>query len=135
MRLLALFVPLAILTACEEPMSKAEEARLVDEAMAEINRLQATVNALEAAAEQREQRQAVAAREAAAEPVPEPKPADLCWQDYCPCEPPQGGPDEFVCRRLRAGLHVDEEQLSLAAGMRDARQQMADWEAEYGGFE
>ncbi len=55
-------------------------------------------------------------------------PADLCWQDYCPCDPPQGGPDAFLCRRFRAGLPVDEDQLSIAAGMRDVRKQIEECE-------
>lgn len=57
--------------------------------------------------------------EAAADP-----PQSLCWQDYCPCEPPQGGMDEMLCRRLRAGLPVDDEMMSAGAGFRDAREQM-----------
>jgi len=50
-----------------------------------------------------------------------------CWQDYCPCEPPQGGPDMGICRQLRAGIRVDPEILAAAAMMRDARKQMDDF--------
>lgn len=56
-------------------------------------------------------------------------PQSLCWQDYCPCEPPQGGMDEMLCRRLRAGLPVDDEMMSAGAGFRDAREQMDELES------
>lgn len=74
-----------------------------------------------------------AAKATVAEKAPNPTgaeatPQSLCWQDYCPCEPPQGGPDEFLCRRLRAGLPVDDEQLSIGAGMRDARRQIDEFD-------
>ncbi len=51
-------------------------------------------------------------------------PKRLCWQDYCPCEPPQGGPDAGICRAFKAGVHVDEGLLAGAAMMRDGRRQM-----------
>lgn len=63
------------------------------------------------------------------------KPADLCWQDYCPCEAPQGGPDQGICRQLRAGMTVSPDIMAAAAMMRDARKQMQDFEAEHGSFE
>ena len=56
-------------------------------------------------------------------------PQSLCWQDYCPCDPPQGGMDEMLCRRLRAGLPVDDEMMSAGAGFRDAREQMDELES------
>lgn len=56
--------------------------------------------------------------------------ASLCWQDYCPCDPPQGGPDKGLCRQLRAGIAVDPEIMASAAMMRDARQQLDDFERE-----
>ncbi len=62
------------------------------------------------------------------------EPPDLCWQDYCPCDPPQGGPDKGLCRQLRAGLPVDDEVMSIGAMARDARQQLDEFEAEYGKF-
>jgi hypothetical protein len=67
-------------------------------------------------------------------PTPKPEPVSLCWQDYCPCEGEQGGPDEGLCRQLKAGLPVDPQLMSAAAMMRDARKQMADLEAEHGEF-
>lgn len=69
---------------------------------------------------------------AAPEPRPRPEPVAMCWQDYCPCEPPQGGPDQGICRQLRAGMHVEDQMMAAAAMMRDARKQMADFEAEHG---
>lgn len=70
-------------------------------------------------------------------PAPAPAPAarkavSLCWQDYCPCDAPQGGPDAGLCRQLRAGMDVDPHIMSAAAMMRDARQQMEEFEAEHG---
>lgn len=52
-----------------------------------------------------------------------------CWEDYCPCEGEQGGPDAYICRNLRAGIPVSDEQMSLGAGMRDARKQISDFKA------
>ena len=51
----------------------------------------------------------------------------LCWQDYCPCVPPQGGADAGLCRMLRAGLYVDPQLLAGAAMQRDARKQMEEF--------
>ena len=62
------------------------------------------------------------------------EPQNLCWQDYRPCDPPQGGPDAGFCRQLLAGIYVDEELLAAGAMMRDARQQLGDFEAEHGPF-
>jgi hypothetical protein len=75
----------------------------------------------------------VSEREVRREPIEEA--VNMCWQNYCPCDPPQGGPDKFYCDRLKAGLPVDDEQMSLGSGARDARKQMADFEAEHGSFE
>ena len=63
-----------------------------------------------------------------------PAPADLCWQDYCPCDPPQGGPDQMICRNLKAGIPVEDEMMSIAAGMRDARRQIKEFEEEHEAF-
>lgn len=68
------------------------------------------------------------ASSAPASPSPQRK-ADhrFCWFDYCPCDtadPDYGGPDAFICRRKKAGLPVDDEMMSGAAGMRDVRRQI-----------
>lgn len=76
-------------------------------------------------------------------PTPTPTPSPVvpakkgdrrfCWFDYCPCDtadPDYGGPDAFICRRKKAGLPVDDEMMSGAAGMRDVRRQIRehrDW--------
>ncbi len=36
----------------------------------------------------------------------------------------------MLCRRLRAGLPVDDEMMSAGAGLRDAREQLEQWERE-----
>lgn len=63
------------------------------------------------------------AKAAASKPANRTKPtvarAAMCWQDYCPCQS-QGGISAHICRRLRAGLPVDKETLSLGALQRDA---------------
>lgn len=103
---------------------------------AEIDRLRNQVAELErerarmaTPAPDRSARQATAARR-----EPRPEPADMCWQGYCPCDPPQGGPDSFLCDRLRAGLPVDDEQMSIGSGMREARRQIDEFERENGPF-
>jgi hypothetical protein len=77
---------------------------------------------------------AAAPRAEPAAAVEKAAPPDLCWQDYCPFEPPQGGPDKGICRQLRAGIAVDDQMMSAGAMMRDARAQMDDFKAEHGEF-
>jgi hypothetical protein len=68
----------------------------------------------------------------------DPEPVDsspnLCWQDYCPCEPPQGGADAMLCRKLRAGQSVPGDIMAAASGMRDVRAQLKDHEDRYGKY-
>lgn len=62
---------------------------------------------------------------------------ERCWASYCPCDrsdPDFGGPDQFICDRMRHGLPVDEEILSSSSGMRDARRQLREFQAENGRF-
>jgi hypothetical protein len=49
----------------------------------------------------------------------------LCWEGYCPCDPPQGGPDQLLCDSLRRG-EVDAKMLSVGKSMRDVRSQLDD---------
>ena len=53
--------------------------------------------------------------------------ADLCWEGYCPCKPPQGGPDQLLCDQLRMGK-VDPEMLSAGKSMRDVRRQIDEYQ-------
>lgn len=48
----------------------------------------------------------------------------LCWEGYCPCDPPQGGPDQLLCDSLRRG-EVDVKMLSVGKSMRSARAEMS----------
>lgn len=48
---------------------------------------------------------------------------DLCWEGYCPCDPPQGGPDQLLCDQLRMG-NRDPQMLSAGKAMREARRQI-----------
>lgn len=62
---------------------------------------------------------------------------ERCWMDYCPCErgPDFGGADGMICNRLKAGLPVDDELMSGASGMRDARRQLREFEGKNGSFD
>ena len=60
---------------------------------------------------------------------------DLCWQDYCPCDSPTNAMDSTLCRNLKGGLPMDEEMMALGAGMRDARKELDEFEAEHGSFD
>ncbi|WP_422058637.1 hypothetical protein [Sphingomonas sp.] len=50
----------------------------------------------------------------------------MCYKDYCPCDPPQGGPDQIICDQLEEGIDVPVEMLISGRGMREARRQMAE---------
>ena len=52
-------------------------------------------------------------------------PLDLCWESYCPCDSPQGGPDQLLCDQLRMGK-VEPEMLSVGKSMREVRRQVAE---------
>jgi len=63
--------------------------------------------------------------------------SDQCWADYCPCDtsdPDYGGADVTVCRYLRTGVHIDDELIAGAAGLRDARRQLRKHEEQYGAY-
>jgi hypothetical protein len=63
---------------------------------------------------------------AEADRVLERKPArSLCWEEYCPCDPPRGGPDQLLCDSLRRG-EIDAKMLSVGKSMRDVRRQLSD---------
>lgn len=47
-----------------------------------------------------------------------------CYKDYCPCEPPQGGPDQLLCDQLEEGIEVDVQLMIAGRGMREARRQL-----------
>lgn len=50
----------------------------------------------------------------------------MCFKDYCPCDPPQGGPDTVLCDQLEAGIEPDIQSMIAGRGMREARRQLAD---------
>lgn len=61
-----------------------------------------------------------------------------CLGDYCPCDtsdPAYGGADEVLCRDIENGVPVDDEAMASGAALRDARQQLDDFENEYGSFD
>ena len=109
---------------------KQQREQSIREMMAVVREIEAEQRTMAAPAPDNEDApEPLAARPEAAEREPVP---DLCWQDYCPCEPPQGGPDEGICRHLRAGMQLDAETLSAAAMMRDGREQLREWEEKNG---
>lgn len=61
----------------------------------------------------------------------EARPPSMCFVDYCPCEPDidNNGIEEGLCRSLRGGVAVEDQLMSGAAMMRDARRQMREFEA------
>ncbi len=134
---LALTFLLASLIGCAPSETAEQRNASVEQALADLNAIRAHADEAERRAGVAERRVAAArARPDRPAPVDRPtEPPDLCWQDYCPCESPQGGPDQMLCRQLRAGILVDDELLSIGAGMRDARQQLEDFEAEHGSFD
>lgn len=54
------------------------------------------------------------------------QPVRLCWEGYCPCDPPQGGPDQLLCDSLRRG-EIDPKMLSIGKSMRKARADMSEF--------
>ena len=65
-----------------------------------------------------------ARREVLASLRSESKHASMCWEGYCPCKPPQGGPDQLLCDQLRMG-NVDPQLLSVGKSMRATRREIA----------
>ncbi|MFO1256258.1 MAG: hypothetical protein U1E37_11420 [Sphingomonadaceae bacterium] len=53
--------------------------------------------------------------------------AELCWEGYCPCDPPQGGPDQLLCDALRRG-DADPKMLSVGKSMRETRRQIGEYQ-------
>ena len=53
----------------------------------------------------------------------------LCWEGYCPCEPPQGGPDQLLCDQMRRG-EGDPELLSVGKSMREVRGQISEYDPQ-----
>ena len=53
--------------------------------------------------------------------------AGVCWEGYCPCEPPQGGPDQLLCDALRRG-DADPKMLSVGKSMRETRRQISEYQ-------
>lgn len=53
--------------------------------------------------------------------------AELCWEGYCPCDPPQGGPDQLLCEALRRG-DADPKMLSAGKSMRETRRQIGEYQ-------
>lgn len=142
MRRLLVLACLGALVACSPPKANSptvNDTAALENAQTEIAKLQAEIDRLKAPP-----RVSPAAPKAVAPPRPAlaeapERPASraavkMCWQDYCPCDPPQGGPDKFLCQRLRAGLPVDDEQMSGAAGLREARRQIDEFGRTNPGF-
>ena len=51
-------------------------------------------------------------------------PIDMCYKDYCPCEPPQDGMDSLLCDQLEERREVSIDMMIAGRGMREARRQM-----------
>lgn len=117
--------------------SQADIDNAVANAQEALAELEATKQELAAAKKQVQQPKKSYTQDRSAEPDPElAEPQSLCWQDYCPCEPGQDGQgaEATLCRNLKAGIPVDDKIMAAAAGMRDARQQLRDFERDNPGF-
>jgi hypothetical protein len=66
--------------------------------------------------------------EVSAEPATVPVPSrypGMCYKDYCPCEGPQGGPDEVLCDQLEQGTDPSADLMIAGRKMRQARREVA----------
>lgn len=88
---------------------------------AEIAKLKDEVAALKAASQAPIPEDRVAAAPIAAKPPA----VAQCFKDYCPCDPPQGGPDMVLCDQIEQGIAVDPQLMIAGRGMREARRQIA----------
>lgn len=59
-----------------------------------------------------------------------PAPLDMCYKDYCPCDPPQGGPDTVLCDQLEEGRPVQVDMMIAGRGMREARRQLEEFDSD-----
>jgi hypothetical protein len=57
-------------------------------------------------------------------PVPSRYPG-MCYKDYCPCDGPQGGPDEVLCDQLEQGSDPSADLMIAGRKMRQARREVA----------
>lgn len=58
-------------------------------------------------------------------------PAPRCWDDYCPCDrsdPDFGYLDVTICRNLRMGYPVTDDQFAIGAQSRDARRALREFD-------
>lgn len=56
--------------------------------------------------------------------------APRCWDDYCPCDrddPDFGYLDVTLCRKLRMGMAVSDDEFSIGAAGRDARRALREF--------
>ncbi|MFZ5701801.1 MULTISPECIES: hypothetical protein [Pseudomonadota] len=120
---------ITIATACSAPgeqtKSPQQSVRELEEATARLNAINAEIAAAERRRSEMEAQEAQEAARVAALPAADPEPVDLCYKDYCPCEPPQGGPDMQACDMLQAGIPVDDRMMIAGRAMREARRQIA----------
>lgn len=53
--------------------------------------------------------------------APPNSPQNQCWQDYCPCENPETALDYTICRNVRGGIEMSDNQWSIGAMARDLK--------------
>lgn len=116
MKKAAIVITMAILAGCGSPAPEpANMAEIESEASAKA---EATIAQLENIADE-----AVKAAESTndAATTPERNSAPMCWQDYCPCDDPITSTDYTICRNLRGGVEVSDDQMSIGAEARDLK--------------
>ena len=124
--LLSLIVMASGCSAPGDPVKSPEQAtRELQEATARLDAINAEIVEAERRRSDLEAQETEEAARVAALPAAEPEPLDLCYKDYCPCEPPQGGPDMQACDMLQAGIPVDARMMIAGRAMREARRQIA----------
>lgn len=119
---------LALLPSCSQQPTTDQLAKAREEGVkAGIEQERARVSEINATAEKYSAPVEPAAK-VAAEPAPSAD--DLCFEDYCPCEPDpdNSGTEKLLCRNLRNNIPVEPGVLSAAAGMRDARKELREFQ-------
>jgi hypothetical protein len=116
------------LSACEKPdeaVAREATTNLIMAKNDEIAALKADVAKLEAELAARRP-VSIPTKPSGSTNVAAKRPIDMCYKDYCPCDPPQGGPDALLCDRLQEGLPVETEMMINSRALREARRQIAE---------
>lgn len=62
---------------------------------------------------------------------------ERCWDDYCPCDtsnPDYGYLDRPLCRKIRMGVYVTDDEFSIGVQSRDARRALREFNESDRGY-